>query len=535
MFLPGVKAKTEYKERKAIRWAGLNKNEAIADEQFSSTTNASSRNFPLVSPRPSRAVSKTLTGTGWALKASPTKLAWVDGTSFYYDTASEGTVTASAKSIVDFNGDLCIFPDKKYYDYSSDTFDTLQGKVHMIEYGFDENGDVDYTASDKIRNRDIIPVLPSQVLQLTNDKGYTVAKVFFYDVNAKLVAYSTDIDFAQFTVPASIYYMNFDIEGTDLTVTVKITGAIYPTAGAIPDIDYATVLNNRIWAVKNDDIYACAQGDATDWTTFQVPSVATDSFNVDTGTGGNFTGIATYRNAVYAFKKDIMFKLYGDIASNFQFVKVTDIGCIDNKSICEVNNVLFYLGRGGVYAYTGGLPTLVSKDLNETYVSGSAGTDGRRYYLSLYNGTAYALYVYDTQTNIWFMEDSTQVKEFTYLDGYLYALAADNKIYKFNGGTETVTMTLITKEFTDDIINKKYTSSLNFRVDLESGSSFKVYKRLDNSSTWTLVKTYTTNDLNSFVVPVSIDRVDHFQIKMEMIGDGTLHMAERIVKAGGKQ
>lgn len=532
MKLPVFKSGNQKMQPEILQWGGLNRNELIADNQFSSTTNASTKNFPLICPRPPRATEATLTGTGRAIASSGTYLAWVDGTSFKYNGVTKGTVLAGAKSIVDFNGQLLIFPDKKYYDYVDDEFGTMAGSVRMTEYGYDAAGDVDYTATNKVRNLNIVTVTASTAYTLVNDKGYTVANAYYYNSEMQFIS-TAAVNFASFTTPATAAYMNFSVTGTDLTVEITITNAVYPTTGAIPDIDFATTINNRVWGVKNDQIYATALGDSGDWTTFSTTSLATDAFNVDTGTSGDFTGIHTYKNTMCIFKKDIMWKLYGDIPSNFTYTRVTEMGCLDNNSLVEIDNVLYFLGRKGFYAYSGGVPELVSTDLNEEYSSCVAGGDNRRYYASAYNGTAYKLLVYDTMYRVWMQEDTLQCTGFAQLDGYLYALASDNKIYKFNSGTEKVTMELITKNFTDNLTEKKKTYQLNFTVDLAASSVFLVYKRT-NEGPWISVKSYTSTSFSSFYVPIAINRADCFQIKMVMIGDGNLYKTERMVYIGGR-
>jgi hypothetical protein len=164
--------------------------------------------------------------------------------------------------------------------------------------------------------------------------------------------------------------------------------------------------------------------------------------------------------------------------------------------------------------------------LNETYTSGVAGGDGRRYYISLYNGTAYALYVYDTWKGIFLQEDTLQVKDFVYLDGYLYALAADHKIWIFNSGTESITSTAITKEFSEDYMGKKGYSELKFKVDLEEDSFLSVYVRINNGS-FALVKSYSGTDLSNFTVPLKIKNANHFQIKIVGIGEYKVYQLQR--------
>jgi hypothetical protein len=296
----------------------------------------------------------------------------------------------------------------------------------------------------------------------------------------------------------------------------------YPTAGSVPDIDYACVLDNRIWAVKGDDIFCTALGDFDDWTTFSSPSEATDAWQVDTGTNGSFTGIASYKGTNLAFKLDRVWKRFGDIPENFQFVEISKLGCVSHKSICEVNNILFWLSPLGVVMYTGGVPEVISDNLNDSYVSAVSGGDGRRYYISLYNGSTYALYVYDTWTGLFMQEDTLQVKDFSYLDGYLYALASDNKIWKFNSGSEVVSSSLETKDYTLEIFNKKALKSICFRITLATGSTATFYTSKDGAA-YVSVKTLSTVGLNSYTIPMKLQMANRIKIKLSVSGEFTLH------------
>ena len=418
-------------KKSTINWRGLNRKSLTADDEFSATTNLSSKNHPLVSPRDPREQVYSLTA-GKALFAA-SKLAWADGTSFVYDGAVKGTVTATAKSMVELSQRIVVFPDKKSYD-------TVGGAFGAFGAG------------------------------------------------------------------------------------------TYPAAGSVPDIDYACTLDNRIWGVKGDNIYCCALGDFDDWTSFLNPDGTVNeagAWSVDTGTNGSFTGISSFKGTVVAFKNDRVWKLFGNTPSDFQFVEVSRLGCVSHKSACEVNNSLFWLSPQGVVAYTGGVPEVISENLNENYVSGVAGGDGRRYYLSLYNGSTYALYVFDTWKGVWLQEDDLHVTEMAHLGGFLYALTADNKVYRFGNGNERVRWGFATKEYTEEVSNKKGYSRIMFRVDLEAGSDIAVYTRTDNGS-FTLCKAYSASDLSSFIVPLRAKNADHFQIKVEGNGEGKVHQLSRV-------
>lgn len=516
MYLPKLKSIKTKQIKSIIEWGGLSRKALVKDNQLTSSTNLSTKHFPLLSPRPSRATSYTLTN-GWAL-SSGAQLYWVDELTFTSPTndITFGTTTITSAS-------------SRFSGIS--VGDTLTITGCTVNAANNQSAIVTTATAGTI-------TCSASTFTTTNGTpaGRETAAITFtgcsfkYNNVTKGAVTASAKSMVDFN--GKVYIMP-DAKSYDYgTGTFAAWGTgTYPTAGAVPAMDYMAVLNNRIWGVKTDSFYCCKLGDASNWTTFSTPSEATDAFSVDTGTQGNFTGLATYRGSIIAFKTDLMLKLFGDIPANFQYVRVTDIGCLSNKSIAEVNNVLFFLGRKGYYAYAGGLPELISDDMEETYSSAVGGSDGRKYYTSHYDGSTYKLYVYDTLKNIWLQEDTLQVDDFTYFGGYLYGLSSTNIIYKFNSGTETVTYTAITKEYTEEISNKKGHSQLNFRVDLESGSTLTIWKRVDNGS-WVSVKTYSTADLSSFIVPILIDRADHFQLKIVGVGEGKVYAVERIFHIG---
>jgi outer membrane protein assembly factor BamB len=127
------------------------------------------------------------------------------------------------------------------------------------------------------------------------------------------------------------------------------------------------------------------------------------------------------------------------------------------------------LSSDGINEYGGSIPRPISLSLDEKYVSGKAGTDGRRYYISLYNGTDYNLYVYDTLPGIklWHREDNLQVKDFANMNGVLYALAADNKVYRFDYGTEVIEWEVETDTMTQGYMGKKYSNEIKVEAEME--------------------------------------------------------------------
>lgn len=535
-------------EKKLIEFNGLNKNTLIGDNEFSACSNLSSRNFPLISPRPSRSkVSELQYGRGLI---ATDKIAYVDETSLYYDDTEvlTGLSLGNDKVLIDFQGRILVFPDNVYYDYVEDETGTIEGYIPFEKGEWDSNGVFQSSTTKMATFYQAILNAPDGTTTYTlthNNTSITSGTANIYDssqTHLKQINLTFDNvggvmteTIAISSLPTGYEYMNITLDGVDLDIEFQIAETVYPSAGKIPEIEYATVWNSRIWATNGNELYACAFGNANDWTTLHLPDGTLDPlgayFSDDWYTQGDYTGISTYSNHIILFKENFTFEVFGDTPSNFSIVEVSKIGCIDNRSIKEVNSTLFFLSADGVYAFTGGRPQLISYNLNESYSSGSAGGDNRRYYISLYNGSAYNLYVYDTYHGIWLKEDNLAVVYFANLDGNVYALDTDDDIWLFGAGSERVSSSFETKIFTDNTTEKKMYCKINARVDLENGAEMKVYKKIDNND-YVLFKTFTTKDFRSVRMPIPINRADHFQLKFEFAGDYVFHALEMRVGVG---
>jgi hypothetical protein len=204
---------------------------------------------------------------------------------------------------------------------------------------------------------------------------------------------------------------------------------IFGTISNCPDLDYVCVFNNRIVGVKGNDFRMSALGEYNVWEDYSGES--NDSWATDTAEEGDFTGLLGLKtpNHIICTKANYLYELYGTKPSNFNLTKIDDTGCIDSRSLVAIDNVAYFLSREGIMQYAGGSCKNISITLQETYVSGAAGTDGRRYYISLYNGTEINLYVYDTYNGLWHREDALEVISFVNIGREMYALTNSEATY----------------------------------------------------------------------------------------------------------
>ena len=257
----------------------------------------------------------------------------------------------------------------------------------------------------------------------------------------------------------------------------------------VPDMDYLTECDNRVWGCSNKEnvIYACKLGDPTNW--FSYRGIAADSYAVTVGSDGPFTGAATCMGYALFFKENTLHKLYGSKPSDFQLSSLRCRGVARNaaRSLCVLNETLYYLSPDGVMAWDGSIPAKVSAALdagrlaNVKQAVGGA-LDGR-YYLHVSRENEVRLLVYDTERGLWHEEDVCSF-EMASTGGQLYlwdgrALWAADPSRETAGqrseGTEQgVEFALTTGDLGLDSPEERYLSRLTLRLDAACRSQVTV-------------------------------------------------------------
>ena len=257
----------------------------------------------------------------------------------------------------------------------------------------------------------------------------------------------------------------------------------------VPDMDYLTECDNRVWGCSNKEnvIYACKLGDPTNW--FSYRGIAADSYAVTVGSDGAFTGAATCMGYALFFKENTLHKLYGSKPSDFQLSSLRCRGVARNaaRSLCVLNETLYYLSSDGVMAWDGSIPAKVSAALdagrlaNVKQAVGGA-LDGR-YYLHVSRENEVRLLVYDTERGLWHEEDVCSF-EMASTGGQLYlwdgrALWAADPSREAAGqrSEETeqgVEFALTTGDLGLDSPEERYLSRLTLRLDAACRSQVTV-------------------------------------------------------------
>lgn len=511
---------------KQTKFTGLNRGAGAGEGEICAMRNLTSDHYPLLATRERRRILTTLTKPNGLYAWE--KLAWVDGTGFYYDGVLRGTVTDSRKHFAAINETILIFPDKKFYDTIEGEFGSLESEAVGLSvvfrdgtiYGEEAEANTIYCESvdwgDYFREGDAIEITGSSIE--ANNQTLIIREIDGHEMR-----------FAE----------NSFTNGSDEAGTISFKRSV-------PELDFAFENENRIWGGKGNVIYASKLGDPFNFEVYD--GVDTDSFTVDTGSRGDFTGGCSYLGYPTFFKEDVLYKVYGSKPSNFEVISGARLGLAAGSglSLAVANEVLLYLNRSGICMYSGGIPTPVSRAFGTThYKNAVAGSDGVKYYVSMQDQDGgQHLFVYDMQRGLWHEEDETEVLAFAELEGVLYALERSGRILILRYGTEcpeseeenAFTWCAEFADFTDDSPNKKGLTKMQIRLELEEGAKCTVYVQTDSSGEWIMpqggeIEEQVKRSYTLAIIPV---RADHYRIRLEGTGGCKVYSIARDTYAGSE-
>lgn len=310
----------------------------------------------------------------------------------------------------------------------------------------------------------------------------------------------------------------------------------------IPNLDYITVQNNRLWGVDNEEqtIWSSVQGDPTNFYTYK--GVASDAGAIPVSSSGDFTGITTLGPQVLAFKEDRLYKVLGSYPEEYRTYEYQHEGVANgcHKSMVIINEALYYMSPHGVMVYQGQQPVPISTVLGPDGFEGAvAGTDGLRYYTTFKTGEdvmgdVYSLFSYDTRLGIWIQEDlDVQAYDFARIGSDCYMLT-DAGVSKLRAGDKDdgeITWHVEFKKFYEAStgsdnkymvapVLKRY-HRLIFRVDLPVGSSIAVNISYDDEEPFQTIATISgKKGIASYPVPIA--KCDSFRLRLDGAGPGTV-------------
>lgn len=486
---------------------GINYGEGTQDGEFAETVNLSTDKYPCITQRAERILRGSYTKpTTLHSKGELLVIHDVDDKTakvFYGDTEI-GTVTAGKKQTATVGNFIVIFPDKKYYNVQTKVFGDMEAKYEAT--GTLEFGKNTITIKSTDAN-DVFPFEKGDAVSIAGCSNGANNKS-----NPIIINSVSDSKKALTFVGENVFTAGNEAAG----VIIKRD---------VPELEFVCENNYRLWGTQGNKIYASKYSDPLNF--FVYEALASDSYAIDVGSDGAFTGCMPYSSHICFFKENTLHKLYGSKPSNFQITTANVYGVQSGseRSMQIVNEQLIYKGVGGVYAYTGGVPELISEKFgNKRFSDAVATCDGEKYYISMKQGEEWSLFTYDVMKEIWLREDDTQAVDMAFHNGKVYFLDAKGGLYYIDKTADRskVEWEAVFCTINETMNERKGYSKFHLRMDLDKGSWLAVDVKTDNEPKWKQIFATHNPKAKTISIPIIPTRCDSVDIRLRGKGGCTV-------------
>lgn len=554
-----------------VEFKGLNHTLGASDGDIYDMENMTSDHYPVLSPRERRRLLHAVKH-GRGVFAYGGHLYWIDGKYVQKDGETVGRVEDSetVRTFAALQNKILIFPDKKYIDIDDGSFGSLEAEVSgdvvfkaegeiygskaerntihsdRIEWKryFKPDDAVEISGSKSNNKTAIIREIDGGDLRFSEnifELPYTLLYNVQADMESGIYCYNDRGSYYNFTFDFTVAKdsqivvdsRRVSVDGQHKTTAVSGEKGTYlefaekyknepdtvTVSRKLPDFDVSCVVSNRLWGAKGSEIYGSALGNPFNFNVFD--GLSTDSYYLKTETDEEFTACIGYNGYPLFFKEHSIYKLYGDYPSNFQLAKQMQQGVKKgcSRSLVIAGEILYYVAKNGVMAYSGGIPSMISEPLGKRIQTGVAVSDGQKYYLSAHcDDGSISLYVFDSYKKMWHREDDIDLVS-ACLGDYAIGMTETN-IWSLSPGCEDgkdegrVSWMV---EFADMVFGspfKKGIAKLNLRLDPSGGGRAKIEIMYDSNRRWDVVKTIDRNRKHSDILPIVPHRCDHFKIRV---------------------
>ncbi len=579
MYLPSL-SKLRRTRSEVTAFAGYDHTDACREGWFYNEENLSGRSWPVLRPRlPRTKVEQLNKPHGLYAKKG---LLWVDGTTLFYNGKNVGQVADSDKQFCGLGSKVLIWPDKLAFDTVDQSLKPL-GKIWKATGNVTISPALEDGTAYTISHTGATPPEKPQNGDYWLDTGAAVSVLRIYSAATaswgavpatyvRVAAKGIGTGFAKYdTVRMSGFSdtvlekllaegLNADCivwdKGEDYVTVTGLAEKIYtqtPSDGEItverriPDLDFLTEQDNRVWGCSNAEhtIYACKQGDPTNW--FSYMGTAGDSYAVTVGSDGDFTGAAACLGYVLLFKERCVHKVYGTKPANYQVTTVMCSGVQGgaHQTLTLARGTLYYLAQDGVVSYDGSLPTSIGQKLGEVcYIAGAAGAIRDRVYFSLRRANGEIdLLTWDVVRGLWHREDNLEVLQFAADGNSLYALTKDGALWamgseddpyeKHPGREQGVYWSAETGEIGLYDAENRFVSRIVLRLAGQAGTNVQIYAAWDEGD-WQLLASRELTGRQMLLLPILPRRCSQMRLKLTGNGDVRLYSLNKLQEQGSE-
>ena len=573
---------------------GLDRRPRAADGTFAAMGNMTGEPWPLLTSRDKRGVVAELEQPLGLIAMS--ELAWIDGSTLYYNGQATPINDLSLdddmlpKQMVSMGAYLLVFPDGKYYntanpeDYGdANRLYSSEGTVPYV-YMSDKTGTTyvprtsgpDTPANPQNEDLWLDTSGGGSVLKrYSNGQWITITALYVtiaavgigrgLRANDNVTLSGIRYDSTDSSIPSDVKEklkkQYAALNGThivqwadnDQITIIAVVDVNYYLQNDIradrklPVMDYVIECNNRLWGCrwgeqegeKVNRIYASALGDFRVWQRYSGTSQ--DSYYVDVGSDGPFTGAVAANNRPYFYKEKTCHMIYGTRPSDWSMQTTEMEGPQEGSggTLAMYNGQMIYLSRNGVQRCDGAAVP-AGEALGNAYMRGGvACVSDNTYYLSVEDFGGNSLYAMDCKRGRWYRLDDAAAVGFAVLRGETYMLCKNGMLYALEGSAGTleelpVTWYAETAEMGYEYSEKTYLRRFLLKMALEAGATCKMSIMYDGDGIWHDKGTMQgRGGVKTYLIPIVPRRCEHCRVRIEGQGKIKLYGISREIAVGG--
>lgn len=537
------------RRRAQVTFRGLNLNLNANEEEFVSMKNMGADEAPMMAPRKRRRRilriqgAKTLLGGG--------TLSWITDGTLYYGGVAVADGIEHGDQLIRMGAYLIVWPDRIIYN-------THTRELSRMDFRFEGNGvhvrpcmlsgqDLAYVSADEEPENPVdgmywLNTLVGGMYQYLQGAWTGLDTVYsrveclgigsgIRDYDVVEISGMDDEDFnGTFTVYAR--GDDYIVIATGMVVDFENGGQVI-VAREAPELDAIVENGNRLWGYSNatHEIRGSKLGDPWNWNSYL--GISTDSYAATVGSQGDFTGIANFMNYVHFFKEGRVHRLYGTQPSNYQLVELQMRGVKEGcgKSLCVVNELLYYMSRDGIIRYDGSGPVNMSEPLGGLKMEDVVcGAHANKLYVSAMTPDGPQMLVLNTMYNLWHREDEARAVAFASTGEGDYFLDTDGVIWGIdNSGSmledydsdveediewEAVSGDMLTEYATGNRATQmKRLKRIEVRLQMERGSHIDLDIQYNSDGRWHRAMSAESETKKTITLPLIARDCDHYALR----------------------
>jgi hypothetical protein len=234
-------------------------------------------------------------------------------------------------------------------------------------------------------------------------------------------------------------------------IPIDFTNDTIPEKDAVsPIFDHITVWNSRLFGARDSVVVCSSAGTFKDWTCdtpeasdaagltlggYDATHAWYSTTQANTQSTGDITAITAYDGHPIIFKDDYMHQINNN-KNPFRIQDIVAVGCVSARSVCELDGVLYFASRDGIYRYGGGYPSCISEPLNCSEYGANVvcgAYDGVLYVYNPMISSKARIYTYCPANGLWAAIENPHGKDiiaFATNELGVHSIDADGTVYR---------------------------------------------------------------------------------------------------------